>query len=184
MLTPNFTPFPVITTNRLVLRRMTRDDVNELFLLRSNKRVNHYLVRAPYQSVEDANAFITKTDTAIPNNEFIIWGITLKDENKVLGTICIWNLKREHDRAEVGYELYPDYWRKGIMQEALTAIIDFGFSTMKLHSIEAIIDPFNEGTYKLLEKNKFMKEAHFKENYFHDGKFKDTIIYSLLAPKP
>ncbi|HTA28013.1 MAG TPA: GNAT family N-acetyltransferase [Bacteroidia bacterium] len=182
MLTPNFTPFPVITTERLVLRQMTKDDANDLFRIRSDKRVNEYLVRIPSQSVDDVIAFITKLDISISNNESIIWGITLKDENKVIGTICIWNLKKEHDRAEVGYELYPDYWRKGIMQEALSAILDYGFNVMKLHSIAAIIDPFNEGSYSLLEKNRFVKEAHFKEDYFHHGKFQDTVIYSLLSP--
>lgn len=183
MLTPNFTPFPTITTERLALRQLTMEDVNDLYKLRADEQVGKYIVRAPYQTGDEAIAFITKTETSIPNNEWIIWGITLKGENKVIGTICIWNLKKEHYRAEVGYELHPDYWRKGIIQEALTAIIDYGFKIMKLHTIEAIINPNNEASYRLLEKNRFVKEAHFKENYYHKGEFRDTAIYTLLNPE-
>ncbi len=80
----------------------------------------------------------------------------------------------------VGYELHPDFWNRGIMQESLVAIINYGFQDMKLHSIEAVINPDNAATIKLLERNHFVKEAHFKENFFHKNSFQDTVIYSLL----
>ena len=68
------------------------------------------------------------------------------------------------------------------MQESLVATINYGFQTMKLHSIAAVINPDNKASIKLLERNHFVKEAHFKENYYHQGEFRDTEIYSLLKP--
>ncbi len=180
MLTLNFTPFPTITTERLILRQLTMDDINDLFWLRSNELVGKYIPRPPYKSVDEASAFIPKIDTNIANNESILWGITLKNENKIIGTICLWNIHKEHYRGEVGYELHPDFWNRGIMQESLVAIINYGFQDMKLHSIEAVINPDNAATIKLLERNHFVKEAHFKENFFHKNSFQDTVIYSLL----
>jgi ribosomal-protein-alanine N-acetyltransferase len=66
------------------------------------------------------------------------------------------------------------------MQEALLKVINYGFKVINLHSIEANVNPGNAASIKLLEKNKFVREAYFKENYFYNGKFLDTVIYSLL----
>ena len=167
MLTLNFTPFPTIITERLAIRQLSKEDAKDLLLLRSNLEVGIYIPRTPYQSIEESIAFIIKSETWISNNESIIWAIATKKEDY---------------RAEVGYELHPDYWRKGIMQEALAPVLDYGFKTMKLHSIAAVISPDNIASIKLVEKNRFVKEAHFKEDYYDKGEFRDTAIYSLLNP--
>jgi ribosomal-protein-alanine N-acetyltransferase len=77
--------------------------------------------------------------------------------------------------------LLPEYWKKGLAKEALLKVIDFGFNEMKLHSIEAHISPRNTASALLLEKTGFAKEAYFKEDFYFDGAFEDTAIYSLLA---
>ena len=92
-------------------------------------------------------------------------------------------LQKENFRAEIGYALLPDYYKKGIADEALKAVIDYGFNTMNLHSIEANLNPDNIASAELLEKNNFEKEAYFKENYYFEGKFIDSLIYSLLTHK-
>jgi [ribosomal protein S5]-alanine N-acetyltransferase len=79
--------------------------------------------------------------------------------------------------------LHPNFWNKGIMKEALLAAIDFGFNQMKLHSIEAHINPDNVASGILLEKTGFVREAYFKEDFFFRGKFSDSAIYSLLNKK-
>ena len=90
-------------------------------------------------------------------------------------------MQKEHYRSEIGYALNPLFQGKGIMQEAMQAIIQYGFEIMKLHSVEANVNPANEASMRLLEKNGFVKEAYFRENYYFDGKFLDSVIYSLLA---
>jgi ribosomal-protein-alanine N-acetyltransferase len=184
MLELNFNPFPILTTERLVLRQFTKEDLPEIFKLRTDARVSKYITRPDFKSMEDAEVYIAKMTNLISNNESIIWGITKKGEDKVMGSICLWHFRKEDYRAEVGYEMRPEFWGKGIMSEAMVAIVDYGFNTLKLHSIEAIINPDNAATIKLLTRNKFVKEAHFKEHYFHNGEFRDTGVYTLLNSIP
>jgi ribosomal-protein-alanine N-acetyltransferase len=180
MVTINFNPFPNLETERLVLRRIDVNDVNEIFALRSNPQTMKYIPRPLVKTMEDALVHIAMIDDKIENNEGINWGITLKSNPKLIGIIGHYRIKPENYRAEIGYMLLPEFNGKGIMPEAVKAAVHYGFKVMQLHSIEAIIDPENFGSEKVLQKSGFVKEAHLKENEFYDGRFLDTVIYSLL----
>jgi ribosomal-protein-alanine N-acetyltransferase len=180
MLTINFNPFPILETERLLLRRIDTNDINEIFALRSNPETMKYIPRPLVKTNEDALEHIAMIDAKIENNEGINWGITLKNDPKLIGIIGHYRIKPEHFRAEIGYMLLPEFNGKGIIPEAVKEVVDYGFNVMKLHSIEAIIDPENFGSEKVLQKNGFVKEAHLKENEFYNGRFLDTVIYSLL----
>lgn len=177
----SFNPFPEITTRRLLLRKITDEDVNEIFFLRSDERVMRYIDKDPAKTLDDAYEFIRKITELEESADAVTWAICLKEDSKLIGTIVFWNIQKEHYRAEVGYNLHPDYWGKGIMQEAIVDVIRYGFDEMKLHSIEANVNPGNAASIKLLERNKFVREAYFRENYYYNGKFLDTAIYSLLV---
>jgi len=181
MLDINFTPFPVIDTDRLVLREIMEDDLPEIYYQRSDPEMMKYVDRTPARSLEDAGEFIGRIKAALQANEGITWGITLKNEPKLIGNIGIWRIEKEHHRAEIGYVLHTEHQSKGYASEALKAIINYGFSVMKLHSLEANVNPLNTASIKLLERNNFTKEAHFKENYYFDGRYLDSAIYSLIS---
>ncbi|QQS36666.1 MAG: GNAT family N-acetyltransferase [Ignavibacteriales bacterium] len=181
MLQLDFSNFPVLTTNRLLLRKVEMSDADEIFLLRSDPVVMKYLDRPPAKTLEDAKIFLQSISDLEKNNEAVTWAITIKENPKLVGTICYWNIKKEHYRAEAGYVLLPEFHGKAIMQEAFSEVLDYGFNVMKLHSVEANVNPFNEASIKLLERNGFVREAYFKENYFYEGKFLDSAIYSLLV---
>lgn len=180
MLAFNFNPFPRITTERLVLRQITLDDAQALFEINTNDEVLKYLDFLRMQTIEDARLKIDKHTIAVETNDSIIWAISTKENSKLIGTICLFHFKKEHFRGEIGYILHPDFWRKGILLEGMNAVINYGFDTLNLHSIEAIVDPENVASIELLEKNKFVREAYFKEDFYQKGKFLDTAIYSLL----
>ena len=181
MLQPNFNPFPELATERLILRRITADDTNEIFRLRSDERVMKYIDKERAASIKDAEIFFNLINDSTNTNTGITWAIALKKSpDKMIGNIGFWRLIKEHYRAEIGYMLHPDFWNKGIMKEALAEAIDFGFNKMKLHSIEAQINTGNTTSAHILESVGFIKEAHFKENYFFRGTFSDTIVYSKL----
>jgi ribosomal-protein-alanine N-acetyltransferase len=182
MLEVNFSPFPELQTGRLVLRQITEEDADAIFFLRSDKNVMQYIDRPPAASVDDALELIKKIKDALAQNEGITWAVTLKGDNTLIGTIGYWRIEKEHHRAEIGYLLHPDQQGKGIMQEALSAVIDHGFKVMALHSIEANVNPGNTASIKLLERNKFLREAWFRENYYYNGRFLDSFIYSLITP--
>jgi ribosomal-protein-alanine N-acetyltransferase len=180
MLNLNFNPFPTINTERLVLRQLTPDDTKAIFALRSDENVLKYTSITAPKTLDDAAAYIEKILNLQRSGEGIMWGIGLKNEGKLIGNICIWNIARENYRAEIGYSLLSAYHGKGFMQEAIKPIINYAFNTMYLHSIEAQLSPDNLASINVLERTGFVKEAHFKDNYFKDGAFSDTLIYSLL----
>ena len=180
MLELNFKPFPVIDTPRLILREVTKKDANDLFLLRTNSQAMQYIDRPRAASVDEIKSFIKLINKKTKDNETICWAVTLKNTTQLIGTISYHRIERENYRAELGYMLMPAHWQKGFISEAIPSVIDYGFSKMNLHSIEANINPANEVSRKTLQKFGFKKEAYFKENYFYDGKFLDSEIYSLV----
>jgi len=179
MLSLNFTPFPNLATERLILRQLQIEDANEIFALRSSEEVNRFLDRPKAISIDEAKQFIYKINGVIDKNESVYWAITLKNENKVIGTICYWNISKENDMAEVGYELHPSFQGKGIMQEALLKVIDFGFEQMNLKTITAVPSADNYKSRKLIEKNNFKIDTNLqKEDDNHDN-LTNMVIYSL-----
>ncbi|HXR83049.1 MAG TPA: GNAT family N-acetyltransferase [Hanamia sp.] len=184
MLNVNFDPFPEIKTERLLLRRVTDEDVEAIFNMRSDVRVMKYIGKKPIVSMEEARDWVKLIRDSLEKNAGITWGIAERssgDFSPLIGTIGLWRIIRENYRAEIGYMMIPDYWKKGLTKEAVLKVIDYGFNEMKLHSIEAHISPKNIGSATLLEKTGFVREAYFKEDFFFDGVFEDTAIYSLLA---
>lgn len=182
MLRINLDPFPILTTERLVLRQVNAGDAEEVYFLRSDDQMLKYVGRPKAKSVQEAIEWIEMVNNAIKNNESVTWAITLKNSPTLIGNIGFWKIEKEHYRTQVGYVLHPDHHKKGIMNEALKAILHYGFHTLEFHSIEANIDPANAASKRLLERNGFIREAYYKENYFFEGKFIDSAIYSLLTP--
>jgi ribosomal-protein-alanine N-acetyltransferase len=181
MLDISFSPFPNLETKRLVLKQINSNDADAILALRSNDEVMKYIPRPYLKTKEDALELIAMFDDKIENGIGINWGIYfLNEPEKLLGIIGHYRIKPEHYRAEVGYMLFPEYNGKGIVSEALQKVVEYGFKEMKLHSIEAILDPENKGSEKVLLKNGFVKEAHLIENEFYEGRFLNTMIYSIL----
>jgi len=112
--------------------------------------------------------------------EGILWGIVPLGAERLAGLIGFRRFYREHYRGEVGYGIHPGYQGQGLMHEAIGAVIGYGFTQIGLHSIEANVDKDNLPSIRLLERNNFVKEAHFRENYFFEGRFIDSVIYSLI----
>jgi ribosomal-protein-alanine N-acetyltransferase len=183
MLSVNFLPFPVIETERMILRKMMHSDKNEILFLRSDPRTMQFLDREPLKNEEEALGLIQKILDALDKNEGISWGIELKGNSRLVGTIGYWRMEKENFRAEIGYMIEPDLQGKGYMQEAITAVIDHGFNVLNLHSIEANVNPLNKASIRLLERNGFVREAYHRENYYYNGKFLDSAIYSLISEK-
>ena len=182
MLLLNFSPFPSLSTKRLDLRRISDQDEEEIFFLRSDKEILQFLDRNPAKSIDEARQWIRMINDGTDNNQYITWAMALKSDPKLIGTIAFWNVQKEHYRAEIGYALVSEFQGKGLMHEAMTIVLDYGFNTMKLHSVEANVNPANKRSIRLLEKNGFVREAYHRENYYYNGRFLDSVIYSLIDP--
>ncbi len=177
----DFKSFPQLQTQRLTLRQVNLEDTPEVFRLRSDPETMKYIGRPLQQSLEDAGKFIKELLRMQENNEILFWAIGLMESPAtMIGNICLWRFQKEHYRAEVGYMLNPLFGGKGYMKEAINAVVKYGFKGLKLHSLEAMINPFNVASARVLDGTGFKLEGHLKENYFYDGKFSDTLIYSLI----
>ena len=183
MLSIDFQSFPVLTTPRLRLREIQEEDKAGLFKLRSDSRVMEFLDTPLLATLEEAAEFVTKIKKAFTSNEGITWVISLHEKPELIGTIGFWRIIKEHHRAEIGYMLIPEWQGKGIMQEALQEVMEYGFKVLNLHSVEANINPANQASLRLMERNQFVREAYFRENFYYNGRFLDSIICSRLAPK-
>lgn len=182
MLSISFPSFPILHTPRLLLREMTADDAQGLFEMRSDERVMRYLGRPLQKDAREAVEFIEKIRASFAENEAVAWGISFRGDSKLLGNISFWKMDKANHRTEIGYMLHPDYWRQGIMDEAMTAALDYCFRVLNFHSVEANTDPENEASGRLLEKHGFVQEAYFRENLYFEGRFLDSRIYSKINP--
>jgi ribosomal-protein-alanine N-acetyltransferase len=173
-MTIDITSFPVIETDRLVLRALNSDDAEALLSLRSDEQVNRYLNRPPTTTLADAKAFIDK----IINARAMYWVISLKNAPGLIGTICLWNFNIENNMAEMGYELMPYQQGKGIMNEALQAIMTYSFDELKLWILAAITHPDNEASANLLKRNGFRLDK--LNEFVSEGDADGLAVYVLI----
>ena len=160
----NFTPFPIIKTNRLVLRQLTEIDAENVYALRTNKEVIKFIDRPPLRTKGDGLAFVERITNSVKDNTVIYWVITLKGNPNLIGSICLWNFSKDHKVAEVGYELFPEYQNQGIMSEALNVVLDFGFNSARFNTIEAFTHKDNLGSKNLLLKYGFDEDLGRVDN--------------------
>ncbi|GAB3722877.1 GNAT family N-acetyltransferase [Flavobacterium koreense] len=153
----NFSPFPILTTERLTLRQLSIDDKQSIFDLRSDLEINKYLGRVPSKTIDDAINFINKINENSKSNNSIYWVITLTSTKKVVGTICLFDFSNEKNSCEIGYELMPKYQGQGIMKEAIKVVIDYVFKTLNFKRIIAFTHNENLKSTNLLLKFNFVK---------------------------
>jgi ribosomal-protein-alanine N-acetyltransferase len=162
------TPLPTLKTERLTLRLLQISDDHKIFALRSNEDVNRYLGRKPSASIDEARNFIQ----AIVENQSFYWAITLNGANELIGTICLYNLSDDNQSVEIGYELLPEFHGQGIMQEAISKVINFAFQHLQLNLLEAYTHHKNQSSSRLLEKLDFKRQDVDEEN---------MILYTLVS---
>lgn len=182
-LTTAFATFPVLETERFLLRAATSDDVADIFRIMSDLRVTRYFGALPMASPAEAEQRVQMIQTAFQEHTGVRWAISNRANGQLIGTGGFWRLIKSHFRAEVGYELAPEWWGQGVMTEALGAMLGFGFTRMGLHSVEAQIHPDNNGSRRVLEKLGFVQEGYFHENFYDpvEAQFTDTAAFSLLS---
>lgn len=182
MLSFSLQPFPLLHTPRLLLRQCVATDVPALFRMRADPEVMRYLARPLCQSEAEAAEVLQMMEERIESNMGINWAVSWRQEpESFLGVIGLFRLDAANHRGEVGYMLASAYWGQGIVSELLPVVMQYGFRTLGLHSIEAMIDPANQASRRVLEKSGFVQEAHFRQNWYFEGEFLDSVVLSVLA---
>ena len=177
-----FARFPAIETQRLRLRQIVLSDAEALLAILSDEETMAFYGHPPHRSIDDTRALIYEIDARYLRREGIRWGIALhEDPSRLIGSCSLQRFDTGHHHAETGYELDRSSWGRGLMTEAMAAILDYGFTELGLHRVEAVIDDANIRSKALLLKLGFRAEGVLRERYHFLGRFEDEYYYGLLA---
>lgn len=178
-------PFPELTTDRLLLREFRMEDAKAVFNILRRKDVNQYLETDTLRSVKEAEERLISRIGLFKDRMGYRWAITLRENpSHVIGSCGYFSVRRGTQTMEMGYELHPDFWNKGIMTEALYAMLGFSFSAQNpypAHRMEALVIPENLISIRILEKLGFAREGVRREFGLWKGRYHDVYLYALLA---
>ncbi|WP_433743977.1 GNAT family N-acetyltransferase [Falsibacillus pallidus] len=175
-----FNSFIELETPRLKLRKINREDADSLFEIFSINEATKFYDVDSFERVEEAEQLVEKLHLNFELRKQIRWAITLKEKDELIGTIGYHEMEPEHFKAEIGYDLHPDHWGKGLMTEAINKVVQFGFDKMGFNRIEAIYHPLNEPSKKVLYKNGFKYEGTLRKRFLMKGEFTDACISSII----
>ncbi|OOE12553.1 GNAT family N-acetyltransferase [Fictibacillus arsenicus] len=171
-----FGDIPKIETEHLILRKITLDDAEGMYLYASDEEVTRYVTWDTHSSLSDTTHFI---NSFLPQYD-APWGIELKENGKFIGTVHFVWWQQQHNSAEIGYVLSKEYWGKGLITEAARAIISFGFESMDLVRIQARCFLENKGSEQVMKKLGMSFEGISRKVMYVKGEHKDLKVYALL----
>ncbi|MBD1916776.1 GNAT family N-acetyltransferase [Phormidium sp. FACHB-322] len=174
--------FPKLETPRLWLRQATDADADAIFSLFSDFRVTQFHDLDTFTQLQEARAVVERRRVGFETDRGIRWAIALKPSNSLIGS-CGFTWDRASNRAEVGYELASQYWRQGIMTEALSAILTYGFEVKGLDNIVAEVMLKNIASKQLLKKLGFQSQGVLKNHGFWKGRHHDLEQFLLFRPQ-
>ncbi len=175
-----FARLPVIKTQRLILRKMTMWDASDVYRYARDKEVARHVLWEAHQSIWDSRGYIRYLLYQYRCGEPGSWGIVLQDTGRVVGSIGYMNYSADNSTVEIGYSLSREHWGKGLMTEALTAVIDETFRVLGLHRIEALHFTDNPASGRVMEKCGMRHEGHMRERICCKGVFRDVEMWAIL----
>jgi len=180
MFSEAFSVFPILKTDRLILREIIDKDVDQVYEIFNSVEVAEFSSHYPVESKETVLKAIHRWQREYEEKSQIRWGIALKEDNIIIGTCCLGDYNDESKRCEIGYHLAHNQWNKGYMTEAIKAITCFGFKDNNLNRIEAFVTPGNEGSTAVLKKTGFVEEGLLRQRDYFKENFQDGIVFSML----
>jgi RimJ/RimL family protein N-acetyltransferase len=172
---------PTIDAPRVRLRWLSEQDVDALYAVFSDHRMMRYWSTPAMTDRTEAAALITQIHDYFRDGSGFQWGVERKDDLRLLGTCTLFHIDTRNGRAELGYGLGSQYWSKGYMLEALTALTAHAFGTLGFRRLEADVDPRNENSLRILGKLGFQREGLLRERWNVGGEIQDTVFLGLLA---
>ena len=169
-----------LNTSNLHLRPSTLADAEGMFAMLSDPESMKYWSDQPVPDIDGALQALRKDLESDAKGNSMCWAVTLKGQDEMIGKCILFQFSQDNHRAEIGYILNRNYWRQGLMQQALEAVIDFAFNTLNLHRIEADIDTENAASLGLLEKLGFEREGLFHDRWFVYGEWQDSVMLGLI----
>ena len=172
--------FPNLETKRLKLIELTHQHMNAVYEILSLDEVTRFYGTSSFTLQAEATRLIDIYYKNYIDKRGIRWGIKLKENQRIIGTVGLNMLNLKNKRAEIGYELHPYFWRKGFATEALSEVLKFSFKQLGLYRVGAVVYPENEASLALLDKLGFTNEGLLRGYMYQDEQFHDTFMLSLL----
>jgi [ribosomal protein S5]-alanine N-acetyltransferase len=172
--------YPVFETERILLRQITLQDVDFLYGLYTSGDVLRYFGMSPIDSREVAVNMVDNYEKHLESGGPMRWAIVEKHSNKMIGTCGFHGISKAYKRCEIGYDLSPDHWGKGIMGEALSPLLSYLFADKGMNRVGAVIVPYNKASSRVVEKLGFKQEGLLREYILQDDQVYDAYMYSLL----
>ena len=170
-----------IESERLSLREFEETDWQEVHIYASDPKVVRFMDWGP-NTEEETKAFISRSISSQkekPRKRYTL-AITLKEENKLIGSCDLCVESPENKEGWIGYCLNRQFWNKGYATEAAEALLTFGFQQLGLHRIFAAVDPKNIVSIYVLEKTGMQYEGHLREHKWSKGRWRDSLHYAIL----
>ncbi|MDQ1146661.1 ribosomal-protein-alanine N-acetyltransferase [Bacillus sp. SORGH_AS 510] len=172
--------FPILETKRLKLIEITHQHVESIFEVLSLEEVTRFYGTNRFTLPAEASKLIDLFQKNFQEKRGIRWGIKIKENQRIIGTVGLNALHMNNKRAEIGYELHPSFWRMGYASEAIKEVLSFSFDQLNLFRIGAVVFPENEASIHLLLKQGFTKEGVLRGYIHQNDAFHDTCVLSLL----
>lgn len=171
-----------LETPSLRLRPLVLSDAEAMHGIYADPETMKYWSSEPVEDLDGTRRRVQADLDAAADGSMAFWAITLKGEDKAIGKCVLLHYSPTNRRAEVGYVLNRQYWGKGLMLEAMQALIGHAFDDLGLHRLEADTDPENAASLRLLERLGFQREGLFRERWDVYGKWQDSVMLGLLKP--
>lgn len=172
--------FPELETSRLELVQINEEHTQSYFEIMSKDEVTKYYGMDSLKSIDDASKIVKSLQNTYESKRGIRWGIILKETGDFVGTLGLNNLSTWSKKAEIGYEIHPSHWRKGITTEAVKEVLRYSFEDLNLFRIGAVTYPQNEPSIQLLRRLGFAKEGLLRGYLYQNKQSHDALIFSLL----
>lgn len=171
-----------IETDRLILRRYKIEDADAMYKnWASDSEVTKFLTWQPHPSVEVSRSIIENWLKEYSDKKYYQWAIVLKDNgNEPIGDISVVHMNEDISMVHIGYCLGRAWWRRGIMSEALKAVMDFMFDTVEVNRVEARHDPRNPNSGKVMQKCGMKYEGTLRSADRNNQGICDACYYALL----
>jgi [ribosomal protein S5]-alanine N-acetyltransferase len=169
-----------LNTPRAQLRPLVDSDAPALFRLYTHPVVLRYWSHGPWTEHAQAHEMMARDRQAMVSGDSLRLGLVLAGHQELVGTVSLFSLMPSNRRAEIGYALHPEQHGRGLMHEALTALVGWAFDELKLNRLEADIDPRNLASARSLERLGFQQEGLLPERWIVGGETSDSALYGLL----
>jgi RimJ/RimL family protein N-acetyltransferase len=172
---------PTLVAPRLHLRWMEARDLEDMYAVFSDPEVMRFWSHTAWPHQDEASIYLEAIQRGFEQGNLFQWGIALRGDDRVIGTVTLYAIDHPQGRAEIGFALAREHWGHRYAHEALTVLFDHAFGTLELRRIEADVDPRNQPSLRTLEALGFRREGYLRQRWQVAGELQDSVVMGLLV---